>query len=48
MVTESVIVGIINVLVGLFILLIEGSLRFIVGGYLLLTGLIMVIIPLLG
>lgn len=47
MVSETLIVGIINVLVGILILAIEGSLRFIVGGYLLLTGILMVVLPLL-
>ncbi len=48
MVSETLVVGILNVLVGILILAVEGSLRFIVGGYLLLAGILMIMIPLLA
>jgi len=47
MVTETLIVGLINLIAGILILSIRGSLRFIVGGYLLLTGVIMVVLQLM-
>jgi hypothetical protein len=46
MATETLWVGLINLLAGILILAIRGSLRFIVGGYLLITGLLMVIVAL--
>lgn len=48
MATETLIVGIINLLAGILILVIKGSIRFIVGTYLVLTGILMILIPLLS
>ncbi|MGM5484202.1 MAG: DUF3096 domain-containing protein [Nanobdellota archaeon] len=47
MAVEIITVGIINLVAGILILAIKGSLRFIVGGYLLLTGLVMLLPALL-
>jgi hypothetical protein len=44
MATETLWVGLINLLAGILILAIPGSLRLIVGGYLLITGLLMVVV----
>lgn len=47
MAIETVVVGLINLVAGILILAIRGSLRFIVGAYLLLTGAVMVLMALL-
>ena len=47
MVSETLIVGLVNLIAGILILAIPGSLRVIVGGYLLLAGALMVILPLI-
>ena len=46
MATETLWFGLVNLLAGILILAIPGSLRLIVGAYLLITGLIMVVIAL--
>lgn len=48
MAAETLLVGLINVIVGFIILTFKASLRIIVGGYFLLTGLLMVLVPLLS
>ena len=47
MAVETVIVGMINLFAGILILGVKGSLRLIVGGYLLLTGALMLLLTLL-
>ena len=48
MVSETLLVGILNLVAGIIILAVRGSLRFIVGGYLLIAGLLMILVPMLG
>lgn len=44
MVSDTLVLGILNLIVGLLILLIPQMLRILVGGYFLLSGLIIVIL----